>query len=127
MDAPVPELWPSACKIDPMETVHCVCGWSGRDLLRWRMPNEAPVRDLARGVLQAGTLPRRDPDRTWGGKGVGLPCTVCGEPSRRPRRSTSWSSATTARTPAGTGSTCTCGASPRGRYARPAVMEGSYH
>ena len=44
------------------------------------MPNEAPVRDLARGVLQAGTLPRRDPDRTWGGKGVGLPCTVCGEP-----------------------------------------------
>ncbi len=44
------------------------------------MPNEAPVRALAREVLQAGTLPRRDPDRTWGGNGMGLPCTVCGEP-----------------------------------------------
>ncbi len=43
------------------------------------MPNEARVRALVREVLQAGTLPRRDPDRTWGGKGVGLPCTVCGE------------------------------------------------
>ena len=46
---------------------------------RWLMPNEARVRALAREVLQAGTLPRRDPDRTWGGKGVGLQCTVCGE------------------------------------------------
>jgi hypothetical protein len=43
------------------------------------MPNEARVRALARGVLQTGTVPRREPDRTWGGKGVGLPCTVCGE------------------------------------------------
>jgi hypothetical protein len=44
------------------------------------MPNEAQIRALARGVLQTRTLPRRDPDRTWDGKGVGLPCTVCGMP-----------------------------------------------
>jgi hypothetical protein len=44
------------------------------------MPNEQEIRALARKVLGAGTLPRRDPDRTWGGNGVGLSCTVCGEP-----------------------------------------------
>jgi hypothetical protein len=43
------------------------------------MPNEQQIRALARKVIQAGMLPRRDPDRTWGGKGVGLPCLVCGE------------------------------------------------
>jgi hypothetical protein len=43
------------------------------------MPNEERIRALARQVLQAGTLPRRDPDRTWGGRGAGLACIVCGE------------------------------------------------
>ena len=43
------------------------------------MPNEQQIRALARKVLQAGMLPRHDPDRTWGGRGVGLPCLVCGE------------------------------------------------
>jgi hypothetical protein len=42
------------------------------------MPNEAEIRALARGVLQTRTLPRHDPDRTWGGPGVDKPCTICG-------------------------------------------------
>ena len=46
------------------------------------MPNEAELRKLAREVLRKGTLPRREPDRTWGGHGVGAPCAVCGEPVR---------------------------------------------
>jgi hypothetical protein len=44
------------------------------------MPNEAKIRQLARQLLEAGTLPRRDPDRTWGGTGVGVVCAVCREP-----------------------------------------------
>jgi hypothetical protein len=44
------------------------------------MPNEAALRRLARLVLENGKLPRRDPDRTWGGPGVGAPCTVCAQP-----------------------------------------------
>jgi hypothetical protein len=44
------------------------------------MPNEKSVRELAQEALRAGKLPRRDPDRTWGGNGVGAPCTICGEP-----------------------------------------------
>jgi hypothetical protein len=44
------------------------------------MPNEAALRRLARLVLESGTLPRRDPDRTWGGPGVDVPCTVCAHP-----------------------------------------------
>ena len=42
------------------------------------MPNEQQIRELARKVLQAGTIPRRDPDRTWGGIGVDMTCTICG-------------------------------------------------
>jgi hypothetical protein len=44
------------------------------------MSNEAALRRLARLVLENGTLPQRDPDRTWGGPGVDLPCTVCARP-----------------------------------------------
>ena len=43
------------------------------------MPNEKQIRALARNALEAGTLPWHDPDRTWGGPGVGLPCAVCGD------------------------------------------------
>ena len=43
------------------------------------MPNEQWIRALARKALLAGTLPRRDPARTWGGPGVGMPCTICGD------------------------------------------------
>ena len=44
------------------------------------MPNEAEIRQLARQILRAEILPRRDPDRTWGGSGVGVRCTVCSQP-----------------------------------------------
>jgi hypothetical protein len=43
------------------------------------MPNEHRIRALARNILQAGLLPRRGPDGTWGGKGVDVPCPICGE------------------------------------------------
>ena len=41
------------------------------------MPDEAFLREKARAVVQAGKLPARRPDRTWGGPGVGAPCAVC--------------------------------------------------
>jgi hypothetical protein len=44
------------------------------------MPNENDIRELARRALRAGKLPRRDPNRTWGGNGVNAPCTICGTP-----------------------------------------------
>jgi hypothetical protein len=44
------------------------------------MPNEREIRELAPQALRANKLPGRDPDRTWGGRGVGAPCTICGEP-----------------------------------------------
>jgi hypothetical protein len=31
-------------------------------------------------VIRTGKLPNRRPDRTWGGPGVGAPCTICREP-----------------------------------------------
>ena len=44
------------------------------------MPDEAILRQHAREALQTGRLPRRQPDRTWGGPGVGAPCAVCNQP-----------------------------------------------
>jgi hypothetical protein len=44
------------------------------------MPNEAALRRLARLVLENGKLPRRDPNRTWGGPGVGAACAICDQP-----------------------------------------------
>jgi hypothetical protein len=43
------------------------------------MPSEEHVRAQARKVLEAGTIPRRDPDRTWGGVGANMPCAICGQ------------------------------------------------
>ena len=43
------------------------------------MPNEDEVRALARQVLRNTKIPRHDPDRTWGGPGVDMPCTICGK------------------------------------------------
>lgn len=43
------------------------------------MPDEANLRAKAREVIRDGKLPARRPDRTWGGPGVGAPCTICGE------------------------------------------------
>ena len=44
------------------------------------MPNEAAPRRLARLVLESGKMPHREPDRTWGGPGVGALCTLCAQP-----------------------------------------------
>jgi hypothetical protein len=44
------------------------------------MPNESALRKLAREVLLAGKLPRGEPDRTWGGPGLGALCSVCEQP-----------------------------------------------
>ena len=43
------------------------------------MPDETHLRAQAREAVRAGKLPSRHPDRTWGGPGVGAPCSVCGE------------------------------------------------
>ena len=43
------------------------------------MPNEQRIRALARNILEAGLVPRRDPDGTWGGMGIDAPCAMCGE------------------------------------------------
>jgi hypothetical protein len=42
--------------------------------------DEDAVRDKARNVIRSGKLPRRAPDRTWGGPGVGAPCAICERP-----------------------------------------------
>jgi len=42
------------------------------------MPDETALRAKAREVIRTGKLPSRRSDRTWGGPGVGAPCTVCG-------------------------------------------------
>ena len=44
------------------------------------MPDELILREKAREVGRSGKLPARRPDRTWGGPGVGAPCSVCGVP-----------------------------------------------
>jgi len=42
------------------------------------MPDEAHLRERARAAVESGKIPARDPDRTWGGPGVGATCTICG-------------------------------------------------
>jgi hypothetical protein len=44
------------------------------------MPDEPILREKARAAIRAGKLPRRAPDRTWGGAGVGVVCSVCDLP-----------------------------------------------
>ena len=44
------------------------------------MPDEPRLREQAIAAMQGGKLPRRSPDRTWGGPGVGAECAVCGLP-----------------------------------------------
>ena len=44
------------------------------------MPDELRLREQAKAVIQSGKLPSRSPDRTWGGPGVGAPCSVCEKP-----------------------------------------------
>jgi hypothetical protein len=47
------------------------------------MLDQAALRAQARGVLWSRKLPRRDPDRTWGGPGVGAACIICEKPITR--------------------------------------------
>lgn len=44
------------------------------------MPNEAPLRELARRAIRAGKLPREKPVGTWAGHGSGASCSVCEQP-----------------------------------------------
>ena len=44
------------------------------------MPDEAILREKAKASIRMGNLPRRQPDRTWGGPGVGAECGVCALP-----------------------------------------------
>lgn len=44
------------------------------------MLDEAELRAKAREVVKQGKLPTEAPTRTWGGPGVGAPCSVCGLP-----------------------------------------------
>ena len=44
------------------------------------MPDEPHLREQARAAIQNGKLPSCAPDRTWGGPGVGAPCSVCEKP-----------------------------------------------
>lgn len=43
------------------------------------MSDESTFRQKAREAIQAGKLPNRRPERTWGGRGAGADCTICGE------------------------------------------------
>lgn len=43
------------------------------------MAFDADLRQKARRAIDAGKLPDRSPDRTWGGPGTGTDCVVCGE------------------------------------------------
>ena len=47
------------------------------------MPNERELRKLVRAAFRVVKLPRREPDRVWGGPGVGARCSVCEKPVTR--------------------------------------------
>lgn len=38
------------------------------------------LREKARAAIREGELPKRRPDRAWGGSGNGCHCTICGLP-----------------------------------------------
>lgn len=42
-------------------------------------PDDDALRERARLLLESGALPRRRPDRVWGGPGSGGECPVCGD------------------------------------------------
>jgi hypothetical protein len=44
------------------------------------MSDEPRLREQAREAVRSGKIPGRRQDRTWGGPGVGAPCSVCGKP-----------------------------------------------
>jgi len=44
------------------------------------MPDESHLREHARVAIRNRKIPSRQPDRTWGGPGVGATCSVCDLP-----------------------------------------------
>lgn len=47
------------------------------------MNDESTLREKAREGIQSGTLPNGQPDRMWGGPGVGASCMICSERVKR--------------------------------------------
>ena len=47
------------------------------------MTNDAELRAAVRQAVEAGRLPDRRPDRTWGGRGGGDRCAICTSLVRR--------------------------------------------
>ena len=47
------------------------------------MPDEPFLREKASEAITQRKLPNRQPDRVWGGPGVGAPCRVCDIPVER--------------------------------------------
>ena len=45
--------------------------------------DEIRLRNMARAAMQAGKLPRRRPQRMWGGPGIGMPCVICAAPVKQ--------------------------------------------
>jgi hypothetical protein len=44
------------------------------------MSEHESLREKARQLIQAGTLPNHPADRTWAGRGGGADCAICGAP-----------------------------------------------
>jgi len=44
-----------------------------------KIPDELVLREKAREAIRSGKLPRRKPDRTYGGPGSGKLCSLCSE------------------------------------------------
>jgi hypothetical protein len=47
------------------------------------MPDEPVLRQKARSAIENGRLPVCQPDRIWGGPGIGAPCAVCDLPVKK--------------------------------------------
>jgi hypothetical protein len=46
----------------------------------FQMPDEQALREMARAAVACRKLPSCQPDRTWGGYGIGARCTICALP-----------------------------------------------
>jgi hypothetical protein len=46
------------------------------------MNDDSVLYEKARAAMRAGHLPRRSPDRLWGGSATGVRCAICGVSTR---------------------------------------------
>ena len=46
----------------------------------YQLPDEHILREKARAAIKEGRMPAIRPERTWGGPGTGVPCSVCDQP-----------------------------------------------